>query len=197
MLNLDTYTQRIAHVIDAVGIDVVTDVFNTSQSQVYRIKKDASTLSFNRVVELAKVAGINTQWISTGLGDVESIGNYSVEIPHLFETDAAPFILDRYFFHAEQNMDTLFSQAVLDDAMENLMCSGSMVVIDKSIITGNGIFGLMVGGVFTLRNIKAQVDGSIKISALKANYDDMTLPKESLNLVDIVGRVIWSGQNHG
>ena len=195
MLTSDTYTERVSQVIDAIGIDTVVAVFNTSQSQVYRIRKDASTLSFTRLYDLAKKAGINIDWIATGAGEPESGNLYTAQIPFLFEPDATPFYLDSHF-SADIAAD-LHAALVVDDAMVDLMCAGSMVVIDKAITTGNGIFGLMVGGVFTLRNIKAQMDGSIKISALNANYDDMTLPKESLNLVDIVGRVVWSGQNHG
>jgi len=195
MQTSDTYTDRVSQVIDAIGIDTVVAVFNTSPSQVYRIRKDASTLSFTRLYDLAKKAGINIDWLATGAGEPESGNLYTAQIPFLFEPDATPFYLDSYF--ASDSAADLHAALVVDDAMGEVYKTGSVVVVDKAIKTGNGTFSLMVAGVFTLRNIKAQVDGSIKISALNANYDDMTLPKESLNLVDIVGRVVWSGQNHG
>ena len=193
MNDLTSYNGRISYVMDRIGIDQIRDEFGMSQSQVYRYKKDADTLAFNRVYKLARLAGVSMAWIATGIGEIDSDTRFSMAIPFLDDEDSQPLYIDSQYFDVNTQVDNLRASITTDDAMGKLLPVGSTVVLDTQQKNGNGLFAIMLGRALTLREIQYQVDESLKITAASDDVDDIVVPKSSVALLDVVGKVVWTG----
>ncbi len=56
-----------------------------------------------------------------------------------------------------------------------------------------GIYLLDIGGDRLVRRVQRKHDGSLTLISDNATYEHDTLNKESAELTEVIGRVIWSG----
>jgi len=56
---------------------------------------------------------------------------------------------------------------------------------------------LQVGEKPSIRNVQTQLDEPLKITALNTTFEERVIPKSAAALLEIVGRVVWHGKNHG
>lgn len=79
------------------------------------------------------------------------------------------------------------------DSMEPVLHNGDTVLIDhtRTTIEGEGIYILRLDGHLYAKRLQRNFDGVSVISANSA-YDKVTVPRDRLHELEIVGRAVWS-----
>lgn len=80
------------------------------------------------------------------------------------------------------------------DSMEGLLSDGDTVMIDHSRNTmeGEAVYVICLDDHLYAKRLQKQFDGSIRIISENKVYHDMVVPKEHLNDLMIIGRVVWA-----
>ena len=81
------------------------------------------------------------------------------------------------------------------DSMEGLLSDGDTVMVDHSrnALEGEGVYVLQLDGHLYAKRLQRQFDGSVHIISENKAYRDMVVPKDHLDDLTIVGRVVWAG----
>ena len=81
------------------------------------------------------------------------------------------------------------------DSMEGLLSDGDTVMIDhaRNVLEGEAIYVIRLDDHLYAKRLQRQFDGSIQIISENKAYRDMVVPKEQLNDLEIIGRVVWAG----
>ncbi len=79
--------------------------------------------------------------------------------------------------------------------MERLLSDGDTVMIDhsRSSLEGEAVYVIRLDDHLYAKRLQRQFDGSIHIISENKAYHDMVVPKERLNDLEILGRVVWAG----
>lgn len=93
------------------------------------------------------------------------------------------------------NPDNLSAIQVSGDSMEPLLDDGDTVLIDhkRNSLEGEGIYVIHLDDHLYAKRLQRQFDGSLSIISQNKDYQTMTVPKERLNELQIIGRVVWAG----
>lgn len=85
---------------------------------------------------------------------------------------------------------------VKGDSMNPTLNDGDMVLVDlrASRIEDNAIYVLEFADSLLVKRIQRKLDGSVVIKNDNPRYEPEILPKERVESVKIVGRVVWSGK---
>lgn len=91
--------------------------------------------------------------------------------------------------------DSLACLRVDGDSMAGLLEDGDTVMIDlnRTTLEGEGVYVVMLDDHLYAKRLQRQFDGSVRIISHNKEYDPMTVPKERLGELHIIGRVVWSG----
>lgn len=89
--------------------------------------------------------------------------------------------------------DHLSAIRIDGDSMEPVLHNGDTVLIDhtRTTIEGEGIYILRLDGHLYAKRLQRNFDGVSVISANSA-YDKVTVPRDRLHELEIVGRAVWS-----
>ncbi len=82
------------------------------------------------------------------------------------------------------------------DSMEPTIYSGDSLVIDKtmnSVTSDGGIYVINYDGELFVKRVQKQLNGTVAITSDNKNYGDIVIPSSDLNILRIIGRVVWSG----
>ena len=81
------------------------------------------------------------------------------------------------------------------DSMEGLLSDGDTVMVDHSrnALEGEGVYVLQLDGHLYAKRLQRQFDGSVHIISENKAYRDMVVPKDHLDDLTIIGRVVWAG----
>lgn len=79
------------------------------------------------------------------------------------------------------------------DSMTGLLEDGDTVMIDQSRNALEGVYVVMLDDHLYAKRLQRQFDGSVLIISHNPAYKDMTVPKERLPELHIVGRAVWAG----
>ena len=81
------------------------------------------------------------------------------------------------------------------DSMLGLLNDGDTVVIDhgRNTLEGEAVYVIQLDDHLYAKRLQRQFDGSIHIISENKAYKDMIVPKEKLNDLRIIGRVVWAG----
>jgi len=84
---------------------------------------------------------------------------------------------------------------VVGDSMEPLLTDGDTVMIDHSrqSLEGEGVYVVHLDGHLYAKRLQRQFDGSIQIISQNKEYKSMVVPKDRLDELSIIGRVVWAG----
>lgn len=170
-----------------------------------------------RCVEIAKAVGVDIGWLASGEGaklrgvpaSVEVDDDKYAYVPlydarcsagHGAWSDGAK-VLTMLAFTAyslrKQGLEPskLSAIRVDGDSMEGLLSDGDTVMIDhsRSSLEGEAVYVIRLDDHLYAKRLQRQFDGSIHIISENKAYRDMVVPKERLNDLDIVGRVVWAG----
>lgn len=81
------------------------------------------------------------------------------------------------------------------DSMLGLLDDGDTVMIDlsRSALEGEGVYVVMLDDHLYAKRLQRQFDGSVRIISHNKEYEPMTVPKDRLAELQIIGRVVWAG----
>lgn len=81
------------------------------------------------------------------------------------------------------------------DSMTGLLEDGDTVMIDlrRNSLEGEGVYVVMLDDHLYAKRLQRQFDGSVRIISHNKEYEPMTVPKERLGELQIIGRAVWSG----
>lgn len=96
-----------------------------------------------------------------------------------------------------RNLDpTCLSAVRVDgDAMVGLLHDGDIVLINhcRNRLEGEGVYVLLLGNHLYPKRLQRQFDGSVHIINQNKEYQSTVVPREALEDLHIIGRVIWDG----
>lgn len=81
------------------------------------------------------------------------------------------------------------------DSMTGLLEDGDTVMIDlsRNTLEGEGVYVVMLDDHLYAKRLQRQFDGSVLIISHNKEYQPMTVPKDRLAELHIIGRVVWAG----
>lgn len=169
-----------------------------------------------RCVDIAKAAGVDIGWLASGEGDklkgtsvqFDPEGKYAY-VP-LYDArcsaghgawNEGAKILTMLAFTAyslrKQGLEpTKLSAIRVDgDSMEGMLSDGDTVMINhaRRTLEGEAVYVIRLDDHLYAKRLQRQFDGSIHIISENKAYKDMIVPKQQLNELEIIGRVVWAG----
>lgn len=81
------------------------------------------------------------------------------------------------------------------DSMTGLLEDGDTVMIDqrRNTLEGEGVYVVLLDDHLYAKRLQRQFDGSVLIISHNKEYKEMTVPRDRLAELQIVGRVVWAG----
>lgn len=177
--------------------------------------------AFGSVALLASGKGISLDWIATGQGEM-FMGAKAQEAPApAAESDTYAYIplydarcsagsgawnercnvlvnlsFTRYSLRKKGlTPSDLACLRVDGDSMVGLLDDGDTVMIDlsRNALEGEGVYVVMLDDHLYAKRLQRQFDGSVLIISHNKEYQPMTVPKDRLAELHIIGRVVWAG----
>lgn len=170
-----------------------------------------------RCVDIAKAVGVDIGWLASGEGD-RFKGGIAGEAPAEDKYAYVPLydarcsaghgawsegakVLTMLAFTAyslrKQGLEPAKLSAIRvdGDSMEGLLSDGDTVMIDhaRNALEGEAVYVIRLDDHLYAKRLQRQFDGSIHIISENKAYRDMIVPKEQLNDLEIIGRVVWAG----
>lgn len=173
-------------------------------------------LKVARCVEIAKAVGVDVGWLATGEGDKYrglepqfSIDDKYAYVP-LYDArcsaghgawNEGAKILTMLAFTAyslrKQGLEPAKLSAIRvdGDSMEGMLSDGDTVMINhaRRTLEGEAVYVIRLDDHLYAKRLQRQFDGSIHIISENKAYKDMIVPKQQLNELEIIGRVVWAG----
>ena len=172
------------------------------------------------LIKLADAAGVSVEWLATGRSEENAgsqvVAHQSDEVVGMEDYAFVPLYdaqcsagdgawnencrvlthisFTRYSLRKQGlTPDHLSAIRIDGDSMEPVLHSGDTVLIDhtRTTIEGEGIYILRLDGHLYAKRLQRNFDGVAIISANNA-YDKVTVPRDRLHELEIVGRAVWS-----
>lgn len=91
--------------------------------------------------------------------------------------------------------DNLACLRVDGDSMMGLLEDGDTVMIDQSrnTLEGEGVYVVLLDDHLYAKRLQRQFDGSVLIISHNKEYQPMTVPRDRLGELQIIGRAVWAG----
>jgi phage repressor protein C with HTH and peptisase S24 domain len=85
---------------------------------------------------------------------------------------------------------------VTGDSMEPTLSEGDLILIDMSHrgMKDNAIYVLQLNGSLLVKRLQHKLDGSVVVKSDNLIYDPETVSGEAIELLNIIGRVVWCGR---
>ncbi|MBL1267618.1 MAG: helix-turn-helix transcriptional regulator [Halomonas sp.] len=175
--------------------------------------------ALDSIARLAQGAGVSLDWVATGEGpkelghspsipNTEVVGMEDYAFVPLYDAQCSAgagawnencrvlthISFTRYSLRKQGlTPDHLSAIRIDGDSMEPVLHSGDTVLIDhtRTTIEGEGIYILRLDGHLYAKRLQRNFDGVSVISANSA-YDKVTVPRDRLHELEIVGRAVWS-----
>ncbi len=201
------FAERLRRVIRAYGsANSLAKAAGVSEGALRKWVGGNSEPSRDRIVAIAKAAGVNVGWLAAGQGPEKATGGEAdvpegyVAIPMLGE-EADGAMGDVAFrgtwIHRELGCDaaTLAMAVVRGDAMDPMLDEGDRVLVDKSQAgpTSDGVYVLDVDGAVQLRRLQRLPGNEIQASSANAAYSPFRFAPQDAS-VSVIGRVVWVGK---
>ena len=169
-----------------------------------------------RCVDIAKAAGVDVGWLASGDGDrrkgtAETSWDQDayVYVP-LYDTlcsgghsswneDAKVLAKLAFTAHSIRKRglepSRLSAIRVDGDSMQGMLNDGDTVVVDhgRNMLEGEAVYVIHLDDHLYAKRLQRQFDGSVHIISENKAYKDMIVPKEQLENLHIIGRVVWAG----
>lgn len=174
----------------------------------------------DNLVAMARSAGVNIAWLAAGEGHMRKEFSSAPAAPQADDDKYAYVPLydarcsagngawnegakiwthlafTRYSLQRKGlNPANLSAIQVNGDSMEPLLDDGDTVLIDhtRCSLEGEGIYVIHLDDHLYAKRLQRQFDGALHIISENKAYRDMVVPKEQLNELQIIGRVVWAG----
>ncbi|VEE17549.1 LexA family transcriptional regulator [Ectopseudomonas mendocina] len=177
--------------------------------------------SFDSLARLAMAKGASLDWVATGHGSM--LGETQIAEPQKQEDDEDMYAyvplydarcsagsgawnercrvlvnlsFTRYSLRKKGLQPAFLACLRVDgDSMVGLLDDGDTVMIDlsRNTLEGEGVYVVMLDDHLYAKRLQRQFDGSVRIISHNKEYDPMTVPKDRLGELQIIGRVVWAG----
>ncbi|WP_371920771.1 S24 family peptidase [Pseudomonas sp. SJZ079] len=176
--------------------------------------------AFDSVAMLATGKGVALDWIATGAGEM-FLASQSNSEPVAPEDDKYVYVplydarcsagsgswnegakiwtqlaFTRYSLQRKGLIpESLSAIQVSGDSMVPLLDDSDTVLIDhkRNSLEGEGIYVIHLDDHLYAKRLQRQFDGSLSIISENKAYQTMAVPKERLDELQIIGRVVWAG----
>lgn len=182
------------------------------ETQLYKYIKGANAPSIAVAVALAQAGGESLDWLLLGKKSVPVTNAEEDTYAYVPLYDArcsagsgawnegakiwTQLAFTRYSLQRKGlSPDNLSAIQVSGDSMEPLLADGDTVMIDhkRNSLEGEGIYVIHLDDHLYAKRLQRQFDGSLQIISENKAYQNMTVPKERLGELHIIGRVVWAG----
>lgn len=171
--------------------------------------------SVDKALAIADACGVSLRWLATGEGPMRPDTHQSTDdtefemITHLeIEASAgAGSLIDNEFVkgkiafvrkwlrHVGLDPKQLNVISVRGDSMEPSLSDGDIILIDRRDTNprSGGVYVLNLDGGLLVKRVQRLLNGDFKIISDNPRYEPETVPASQLDLVRIIGRVVWHG----
>lgn len=169
-----------------------------------------------RCVEIAKAVGVDVGWLASGDGEpfpkppqATPLDDVYAFIPlydarcssgHGAWNERAKVLtklaFTRYSLRKKGlNPESLACLRNDGDSMKGLIEDDDTVMIDlnRNTLEGEGVYVVLLDDHLYAKRLQRQFDGSVVIISHNKEYQPMTVPRERLPELQIVGRAVWAG----
>lgn len=190
-------------------------------SSLHRWTREEGVPAFDSLARLAMAKGVSLDWVATGQGEMFG-GSEPLQVEALEqETDDYAYIplydarcsagsgawnersrvlvelsFTRYSLRKKGLTPADLACLRVDgDSMLGLLDDGDTVMIDQSrnTLEGEGVYVVLLDDHLYAKRLQRQFDGSVLIISHNKEYQPMTVPKDRLAELQIIGRVVWAG----
>lgn len=175
--------------------------------------------AFDSLARLAAAKGVSLDWVATGSGSMycglpaatapAELDEAYAHIP-LYDARCSAgsgawneraqvlvqLAFTRYSLRKKGlNQADLACLRVDGDSMTGLLEDGDTVMIDqgRNTLEGEGVYVVLLDEHLYAKRLQRQFDGSVLIISHNREYQPMTVPKDRLSELRIIGRVVWAG----
>ncbi len=202
------FAERLRRTIRAYGsANSLAKAAGVSEGALRKWVGGNSEPSRDRVVAIAKAAGMNVGWLAAGQGPEKAQGGGESDVPEGFvpipllgaEADGAlgDVAFKGALIHRELGCDpaTLAMAVVRGDAMAPMFDEGDRVLLDKSQagLPSDGVYVLDVDGAVQLRRLQRMPGNEIQASSVNPAYTPFRFTPQDAS-VSVIGRVVWVGK---
>ncbi|WP_447588709.1 XRE family transcriptional regulator [Aquipseudomonas campi] len=170
-----------------------------------------------RCVEIAKAVGVDIAWLASGEGEpmpkpqtAALEGDDAYAYVPLYDARCSAgsgawnercsilvnLSFTRYSLRKKGLTPTDLACLRVDgDSMTGLLEDGDTVMIDqrRNALEGEGVYVVLLDDHLYAKRLQRQFDGSVLIISHNKEYQPMTVPKDRLAELQIIGRVVWAG----
>ena len=204
----EAFRERLHQVIRAhSSANALAKAAGVSEGALRKWASGVSEPSRDRVVSLARAAGVNVGWLAAGQGaekaqDVagSDVPEGFVPIPMLGEEESGSLgyaaFDGRWIAHTlHREPGDLVAVTIQGDAMEPQLSPGDLVLVDKSQtgIPGDGTYVLEIDGAILVRRLQPLPAKEIEASCANPAYERFRFSRGD-DHVSVIGRVVWVGR---
>lgn len=170
-----------------------------------------------RCVEIAKAVGVDIGWLASGEGEPfpkshqgAAAGDDAYDYVPLYDArcsagngawnERSRVLVNLSFtsYSLRKKGLTPSDLACLrvdGDSMTGLLEDGDTVMIDqrRNALEGEGVYVVLLDDHLYAKRLQRQFDGSVLIISHNKEYQPMTVPRDRLAELHIIGRVVWAG----
>lgn len=213
----DPFHERLQKLVQIAGsANALAKRSGISQSGIQRYMKGGEPTR-KMLITLAECTGVSLLWLMTGEGGelasqpaAQGSDNDAYAYVPLYDARCSAgngawnegakiwthLAFTRYSLQRKGlNPANLSAIQVNGDSMEPLLDDGDTVLIDhtRCSLEGEGIYVIHLDDHLYAKRLQRQFDGALHIISENKAYRDMVVPKEQLNELQIIGRVVWAG----
>ncbi|EMQ6642021.1 helix-turn-helix transcriptional regulator [Pseudomonas aeruginosa] len=212
-MNFDGFAGRLKEAIGATTPYAFAKKCGISESLVRKYLSGDSLPSIERAWVMARAAGVSLDWLADGSAPnacASPVTDDTYAYVPLYDARCSAgsgawnercnvlvnLSFTRYSLRKKGlTPSDLACLRVDGDSMTGLLEDGDTVMIDlsRNTLEGEGIYVVMLDDHLYAKRLQRQFDGSVRIISHNKEYEPMTVPKDRLAELHIIGRVVWAG----
>ncbi len=166
--------------------------------------------TLDRLAQIAQAGSVDPMWLAFGVAPTPTIEDDTYAYIPLYDARCSAghgawnerarilthLAFTRYSLRKKGlNPDNLACLRNDGDSMLGLIDDDDTVMIDQSrdTLEGEGVYVILLDDHLYAKRLQRQFDGSVHIISENKAYPMMTVPKPSVDQLQIVGRAVWAG----
>ena len=214
-MNFDGFSGRLKEALGSTTPYAFAKKCGISESLVRKYLSGSSLPSIERAWVMARAAGVSLDWLADGsapspaaISQVKEDDTYAY-VP-LYDARCSAgngawnerssvlvnLSFTRYSLRKKGLRPADLACLRVDgDSMTGLLEDGDTVMIDqrRNTLEGEGVYVVMLDDHLYAKRLQRQFDGSILIISHNTAYKEMTVPRDRLAELQIIGHVVWAG----
>lgn len=216
---LESFANRLSVAMGSRSARSVAAACGMSDTVLRKYLNGESTPNVERLVAIAKSLDVTVEWLATGNAEEQETSPYAkqfwgeqhcdeFEFVNLYDAQVSmgsgawndsEHILSKLAFRKDWlKQESLMADrcaaiVAKGDSMEETIKDGATLLInlDDTSISRDGIYVIMFDGHLLAKRVQRTFDGGVIIRSDNPAYSDMSVPKDQMPQLSIVGRVVW------